>query len=265
MKKVGESDYKRILRYLKNRAVDNVYILGDIQSYGISDDSIELFYEGDADRPDFLLMRFFQSYVISAEDSDFSVDDLKKYFSEKTVRCISGFHHVVAHLDTVFQERRVIESKMMILRHDMNKVLEEPSNSAIQRLVSENSGEIQDFYCRIPEFFERFYGNDGMKRIYEQFKNGAFFGLFEGKELVTVAALSATTDSFGMIDDVATLEEYQRRGYAYRLLSYLCGTELREKDFLCVYCDDLRAEKLYRKLQFEEYGQYDLIYPVKKE
>lgn len=265
MWKVTDENYKYVEKVLRAEKEKNIYILGDIQKYGLNGNEVECFAGGECgeDIP-FVLMRFCGSYVIYAPKPIDVTKELEVYFAGRPIHCISGDRMIINRIRDIFDDAVIVDNKMLKL--DKTQLIYngrcECVEENIRELNEKDCFAIQKFYSGIDEFREKFAGNVGIQKIKEQFHNGKIMGIYEDGQLASIAALSAETEEFAMVDNVATAKEYRKKGLCYKLLKRMCEIEMykNNKQFLCVCCDDQRAENLYKKVGFREIGIYSMLY-----
>ena len=263
MWKVTDENYKYVECVLQKEKEKNIYILGDIAQYGLNGENVECFAGGEVENIQYVLMRFCNSYVLYMPVPNLAIKELYTFFQSKKIHCISGERNTIKYVQEMFKHVHVINNKMLKIDGESVDVIKQNKSEDIRILSVANLLEIQAFYCKIKEFKEKFSGDSGRKKIEEQFHNGKIVGLYKEGKLASVAALSAETEGFAMVDNVATAKEFRRQGLGYQLLKRICFWEIREKgkEFLCVCCDDVRAENLYKKAGFQEIGIYSMAYP----
>ena len=85
-------------------------------------------------------------------------------------------------------------------------------------------------------------------------KLGPFLGIRVEGKLVAMAGLRMHLPGYREITTVATLPEYEHRGYATTLVSALVARirERNERPFLTVRTDSARAVEIYRRLGFRQ-------------
>ncbi|WP_411677757.1 GNAT family N-acetyltransferase [Caproicibacter sp.] len=89
---------------------------------------------------------------------------------------------------------------------------------------------------------------------------GRCWGVFQNGRLVAAASSSAENSRSAMIIGVATLPDVRRKGLAGGLVSKLCGELFSEgKQFVCLFYDNPLAGRIYRKIGFQESGEYMMI------
>lgn len=262
MWKVTNENYKWVEKVLQKEKEKNIYILGDIAQYGLDSEQVECFAGGELENPKYVLMRFCNSYVIYMIDLNSALEELNTYFQNKEIRCISGEEKIVNRMRGMFDDSHIVNNKMLKLSGWQSDMVECFENEKISALSKNDLLEIQKFYVQIDEFSEKMGGRDGLCKLKEQFCNGKIYGLYYKENLTAIAALSAETSKFAMLDNVATAKEFRREGFAYRLLKNICWHEFVQngKEFLCVCCDDIKAENLYKKVGFQEIGIYSMLY-----
>jgi Predicted acetyltransferase len=262
MWKVTNENYKYVERVLQKKKEKNIYILGDIAQYGLDSEQVECFAGGKLECPEYVLLRFCNSYVVYMPDPDIGLEELGIFFQEKEIRCISGENITIEKIAKIFPHSYIVNNKMLKLSGQQSDIGEHFKDEKIRLISEESLRDIQKFYCEIDEFSEKMRGDIGISKLKEQFYNGKIYGLFHTEKLLAAAALSAETESFAMVDNVATAKGFRKKGLGYRLLKRICYQELtkNKKDFLCICCSDRNAENLYKKVGFQEIGTYSMLY-----
>lgn len=261
MWKVSVKEYPYVRRMLEEDMEHNIYVLGDIARYGLDSEKIECFAGGSLEHPEYVLMRFGKSYVLYSSALELDMKELGAYFCGKEVHCISGKNETIEKIGALFPGSHIIVNKMLKLsgrQYNLNECFE---NKTVL-YTNKSLGMVQAFYCEIDEFCEKMEGEMGRRKLEEQFRNGKIYGLHYGGGPVAMAALSAETEKFAMVDDVAVAKRFRKQGFGYELLKSVCHREIVEngKEFLCVCCSDIGAENLYKKVGFVEISAYSMLY-----
>lgn len=82
-------------------------------------------------------------------------------------------------------------------------------------------------------------------------KSTHFYGIFNGEQLVCFASIMQTPDDINLLD-IATKDEYKRKGYAKEMLKFLIDIKNENQTFsLEVKETNLNAIKLYESFGFK--------------
>ncbi len=101
--------------------------------------------------------------------------------------------------------------------------------------------------------------NDAAEKFAERKFPFMAAGVFENSRLVSAAIISAGTERNAMIAGVATDKECRNRGYASSVLSYLSKAAFSRGIERLSLWPEQKAEGMYRKLGFSEFGWYTLF------
>lgn len=99
------------------------------------------------------------------------------------------------------------------------------------------------------------FGNEAWNKIQilESFSSGStsFYGIILNNNLLCVASILQTVDDINLLD-IATRQDYKRKGLARKLLSYLIGLKGQNQTFsLEVKSKNEPAINLYKSLGFK--------------
>jgi ribosomal protein S18 acetylase RimI-like enzyme len=89
---------------------------------------------------------------------------------------------------------------------------------------------------------------------------GSYCGIYDGARLAAMAGERMRLDGYQELSAVCTHPDYTGRGYAQRLLGFLCNSAFDRgfTPFLHVYADNARAIGVYRKMAFVDRAELPL-------
>lgn len=262
IKKVSAQQYEKyIKKILLRKKEKNIYILGDVENYGLNNKMIEIFVDGDVQKPYCIIMRYGNSYVVYSPEEIIHAERIKDFLKEKSIRCISGEYKTICCLQEQWENSYIVKNTMLRIKKEMYKRGCDFIDSCIKCLDEKYIEDIQALYLEIDEYSDKYIGENGISRITEQIVNGKVYALVENEKIISIAGISADVREFAMIDNVAVRAGYRGKGNGKRLLTQICKREFDSgKDFLCVYCNNPIAESLYKAVGFKEIGKYGLMY-----
>lgn len=91
------------------------------------------------------------------------------------------------------------------------------------------------------------------EQVLSSFNSGStfFYGIFDGDLLICVASILVTIDDINLLD-IATKEQYKRKGFATKLLNYVISLKKPEQTFsLEVKSKNIPAINLYKSVGFK--------------
>jgi RimJ/RimL family protein N-acetyltransferase len=117
-----------------------------------------------------------------------------------------------------------------------------------------------DRECGIPESLSE---ADYWREFKEATVNGSHWGLFENKELRSIAALNSESDSVGQVGGVFTPKSFRNRGYSQATMRTLlvdCQYKRQHhKSVLFTREDNVKAQSVYRALGYQSIGYFAII------
>lgn len=268
MRKVLESERGRILEYVMAEPEINLFFIGDIENYGVDSDEVEIFVQevdiyvpGVGKMWDSLTLRYFDNYIIYSRTDSFQLDPVIQFLKGRIVDSMNGKASIMRRIAPFFPKMR-LEVQYLL---KCSRVKENPvsvSEGELRLLTEEDAEKIVDLYLSVVETAPRYEKRE--KKIAERksslHKGGFGMGAFSGERLISVAEISAECARSGMIIGVATHPDFRGRGYAMKTVSALCEEAFgRGKEFLCLFYSNPDAGRLYKKIGFEEKGQYALM------
>ena len=81
----------------------------------------------------------------------------------------------------------------------------------------------------------------------------------EKKEIITVSQITAENSKSAMVVGVATRKDYREKGYMSKCLSKLCSDFIDKNKSLCLFYDNPKAGRVYKKIGFEEIGTWIML------
>ena len=262
MRKLTEKDRQWVQNYILQEPEFNLFLIGDIENFGLENDNVDVFANETPNGADCLLLRYMDNYILYSHHLDYDAKKVAEFLVGKELNVISGKGDVVEKLLPYFPEKY---GQSTYLAH-LNTVIAQPepaANAQVRRLKPDDATAIVSLYLQIEEFQDNYIGREE-KAIQEIRFNllcgGRSYGAFIGGKLAAVASTSAENSVSAMVVGVATMPYARNMGLAGYLVAKLCSDFLSEgKQFLCLFYDNPTAGNIYRKIGFSELGKYMMI------
>jgi predicted GNAT family acetyltransferase len=262
-----EADQDRILEYIAKEPEINLFFFGDIENFGVEKEPVSIFAFPSADMPwDALLLQFFDFFIVYSTKDYFDAAAIAAFLKDKTVDCISGKTSLVKQLVPYFPGLSLQSTYISRLTHvDSDGTASLPQGAFLRRLGPEDIGDVVELLSGIEEFAASYKGPDkiekGMKQMLINLEHGSLlYGVTVDGRLVATASTSAANSQSAMVVAVATREGYRQNGFATAAVEELCKASLKEgKRFLCLFYDNPKAGRIYRRIGFEECGEYAML------
>ena len=264
MRTLQEEHREEILCYVKKEPEMNLFLIGDIENFGVNNETVNFYLHEERGRWDFLILRFHQFYILYSQYEDYNTEEAIAFLSRQTPDCISGKTALLERIAPAFPEWE-LESTYMSRCNEPKGGLTQPEGMEIRRLGEEDVEEAVDLLSNIREFsktYRKEERGEQIRRMKEEISLGskvAVGGFLEGR-MVSIASTSAENSESAMVVGVATDENFRGKGYASAVVSALCRDCFgRGKKYLCLFYDNPVAGKIYNRIGFQELGKYGMI------
>ena len=264
MRILHEQDREEILHYVGKEPEMNLFFIGDIENFGVENETVNIFLHEERDRWDFLILRFHQYFLLYSRYEDYNTQEAIGFFKEQQPDCISGKTVLLEKIAPAFPQW-TIESTYMSRCNCVEDCISGPDDLVIRRLEKEDVAEVIDLLMDIREFsktYKKVGREEHIRRMAEEMAQGgkaAVGGFLDGR-LITTASTSAENSESAMVVGVATAIDYRGKGYASAVVSALCRDCFeRGKKYLCLFYDNPVAGRIYNRIGFKELGQYGML------
>lgn len=261
MRKCNETEQEKIYRCIALEPEINLFIYGDLETYGFSSPQVSVYVEDDGSESyDSLVLRYFDYYIIYSQHENYALEPVIDFFrGRENVESISGKMEILKPLVSYFPKFQFTTSYMCRC-NSIAPINPTSEHTAIQKLIPEDAPKIVELYVQIEEFASNYRGKEDEKaeEIRSNLSDGGIaYGVFEGHKLVSVGYTSGANSKSAMIIGIATLPGFRKKGFASLVVQMLCQESFEEgKDFLCLFYHNPEAGRIYHKIGFQEVGQY---------
>lgn len=263
-----ENDREAIMRFVCDEAAYNLFIIGDVENYGLNDEHVNVAVHEKDGGWDSLVLRYHESFVVYTKREDYNAQAVADYIKGYAFEIISGKGSVVEKLIPYFSKSK---PRVTLLAQcdalTQNEMI--PQDAVIRRMQPFEMDKVVALYCTVDEFRYQYIGNENKRAVRmarELQKGGMGFGAFVGGELVSYAQITARSSMGAVVVGVATHPDYRRRGLASAVMRTLCKASFEDGlSFLSLFYDNPQAGRIYRRLGFVELGEYMMLSSVMEE
>lgn len=263
IKKCTQQDLPHILNYIAGEPVFNLFISGDIENFGIDNETVDLYVSIMDNQWDCLILRYLDNYIVYSQNDQYAVEPVAAFLQTQKISCISGKESSVAPLAPFFKRFNLRITYLSRMDQVLPQSYTLPQGYIIRNLNAEDAIDVVTLYLLVDEFAESYRNReqDAADAIALNLKKGGMgFGVYHQNRLVAVAATTADTETSAMIIGVATHPRHRQRGLASIAVRGLCEASFQKgKSFLCLFYDNPEAGAIYRRLGFVEMGRYALL------
>lgn len=264
MRTLHEQDREEILCYVGQEPEMNLFFIGDIESFGVENETVNIYLHEERDRWDFLILRFHQYFLLYSRYEDYNAQEAIEFFKGQRPDCISGKTVLLEKIAPAFPQW-TIQSTYMSRCNRVEDSFSGADGLMIRRLEKEDVAEVIDLLSNIQEFsrtYKKAEREEQIRRMVEEMAQGSktVVGGFLDGRLIATASTSAENSESAMVVGVATATDCRGKGYASAVVSALCRDCFeRGKKYLCLFYDNPVAGRIYNRIGFQELGEYGML------
>lgn len=268
MRILQEEDREEILRYVRKEPEMNLFLIGDLENYGVESKTVNFYLHEEKDRWDFLILRFHQFFILYSQYEDYNAEEAIDFLKQQKPDCISGKKALLEKIAAAFPQWKIDSTYMSrcdAVGSDAENGQEESEGLVVRPLEKGDVPETVDILSAIEEFaktFKREKREEQIRRMEEEMTQGSktAVGGFSKGRMVSVASTSAENSESAMVVGVATVPECRGKGYASAVVRALCLDCFRRgKKYLCLFYDNPAAGRIYNRIGFQELGEYGML------
>jgi uncharacterized protein len=257
IRKLTYHDHEQVLAFLSEEPSINLFIIGDIEAFGYSSETQEIWAEFDEhDTIKAVLLRFHQSFIPYAKgefDTDGFASIMKKY-SQPIL--LSGKSDIVEKFEGL-ADLHLGKKQVTYFAECRTNELLSLDNVEFKKATIGDVVQIVKLRESIDEFSVRSDTRDILKQSMESNTSRTYFT--EENGLITSCVSTTAENSMSaMIVGVCTRKEYRRKGLATSIMKHVVQDVLNEGKTLCLFYDNPEAGRIYKRLGFKEIGMWTM-------
>ncbi|WP_026692279.1 GNAT family N-acetyltransferase [Peribacillus kribbensis] len=257
IRQLTEHDHEKVLCFLKKDPSFNLFILGDIEAFGYKTDFQKLWGEWDSEDLKAVLLRFHDSYIMSAI-AEFDVDGFTELLPKNEKVALSGKAEVVELFEGKSQLK--LGEKRTFFFAECTEETEEAGNldNEVKIASLEDIDRIIDLRSSISEFRVTEASRKLLVQAMEEGTGRTFYIERNGK-MAASSSTSAENSISAMVVGVCTHPDFRNKGYASDTLKALVQEVLgKDKKSLCLFYDNPKAGSIYHRLGFADIGHWTI-------
>lgn len=261
LRQADEKDRATVLDYLRAEPEFNLFIIGDILTYGMRSEEMEVFIESRRGLIDATLMRFRNNFIPYTRDDDADLGAIAGRINTRLAtpgtRFVSGKRKVVERVQPLLQHKPAQANDPFF---SVCRELKAEVPLGALPLVREAGGNDAD---GIATLWDDTFGKQERLKLRDDIERGmtrvTIVRAPESGAIVSAAAAVAESDAAAMIIGVATHPAHRGKGYAtacvYRLVDDL---RARGKS-ACLFFHNPAAGTIYHRLGFADIGFWKML------
>ncbi|WP_082234845.1 GNAT family N-acetyltransferase [Halobacillus massiliensis] len=256
IRRLTEEDRFKCQNLLAEKPAENLFIIGDIENFGFEQDFQKLWGDFSGDELRAILLKYRNNYIAYASGNFDSIGFAEIIDQDFEFTQLSGLKaitsQILQHLDRQPDKTRSLFYAKCDSKDKLNDNID---TSQVQMADVKDVKKIVELQNCIPEFEGDPNREEGIRKGFESSSARTYFierdGLF-----VSSASTTAENTMSAMIVGVCTHPDYQKNGYASSCMKQLCEEVLDEGKLLCLFYDNPKAGKIYKRLGFEDIGYW---------
>ncbi len=262
IRKLTNDDCTKTLDYLSAEPAINLFIIGDIEGFGLDVDFQEIWAEiNEKNEIEGLMLRFHENFIPYSKKKDFDWTEFKKIIVQFESEIegpvmMSGKESILNQFGDILPEYERRSTYFCELTSRSKLLLQGTEN--VKVATADDSKRVYDLIDNIEEFSGSINEVERIKHKIET-NTGRIYYLEDKGRMMTVSQTSAENSMSAMIVGVATLPDYRKSGFMSTCLSKLCDDVLKEGKSLCLFYDNPKAGRVYHKLGFETLDMWSMI------
>lgn len=278
MRILHEEDREELLSYVKREPEMNLFLIGDLENFGIDNETVNFYLHEERDRWDFVILRFHQFFILYSQYEDYNEEEAIAFLSNQKTDCIGGKTELLKRIAPAFPQWAIESTYMSRCDHVENDVglpdstqskvsnnMPDAEELILRRLEENDVPEAIGMLTDIEEFartYKKTKRDEHIKHMTDEMAQGGkvTVGGFLNGRLVTVASTSAENSESAMVVGVATVKEHRGKGYASAAVTALCQDCFeRGKKYICLFYSNPVAGRIYNRIGFKEIGEYGML------
>ncbi|MGE5575567.1 MAG: GNAT family N-acetyltransferase [Syntrophothermus sp.] len=265
IRKLAPNDIPEVMGFLMEESSFNLFIIGDIENFGIETDFQTVWGEFDEQRLVAVMLRYFDSYVLYAKAPYDATGFGEIIRRSGNGGLLSGKADVVAQMEEPLQ---LDETKKRSTYFCTLRRLDQLESAAaeswatgnefhVKRASEADVGRILALYKLIKEFGAP-SSREMLAKSLATHAGRCYFVEDDAGNIISMAQSTAENSRSAMIVGVATHPGQRKKGLASVCVAKLCHDLLVEGKEACLFYSNPEAGRIYKRLGFQDIGMWSM-------
>lgn len=258
IRKLTDEDNKKLMELVLREPEFNLYIIGDVENYGYTQEFQEIFGEFNKDSSLIAVMvRYFNIFTLYATDK-FDVEGFASIIKNHDLGMLIGKTEIISKFQNMHLKLNRSEHHHFAVLRSINPDFKVDKNIIVKRAGIHDIDRIINLKNGIDEFISG--SRNAKELLLNEFKSGASHGYYvemDGK-MVSYAQTSAENSMSAMIVSVMTDKKYRKKGLASSCIKALCNDLTKQQKTLCLFYKNPEAAAIYKKIGFTDIGLWSM-------
>lgn len=260
-RKYDEKDHLQLIEFLLEERAMNLFIIGDIENFGYNSDFQDIYGQFDTNGEiEGVLLRYQHSYIPYAKTRIDIKNFIKVITEDPDLVMVSGKEELVSQIGEHIPFQKVKKTFFAELKNNSirNKV---EHNYLVKKASLKDVERMFELQEQIEEFDFGPSSKQSYKRTIETNTGRSFYIENHEGKVISLASTTAENTYSGMVVGVCSHPDVRQKGLASIVMSELCLELLSEGKSLCLFYDNPRAGRIYKRLGFKDIGIWSMAYP----
>lgn len=243
IRKCTADDLDILNEYLYRNKELNLFLISDIEVFGLQNDNVEVFIDITSNIQG-VYLRFFNNMCLASYNNTIDIEFVKSIVEKHKIENINGATDLINSLN--LDGFCVKDFNLATL----NKLDVEIESDGVSELNIDN---FQESLEKSNKVFNNTSDEKSAKAEFETNSRHMVVYKVDG-EIVSGASSCAESKELAMLVTVFTDENHRRKGLAIKCVANICKKLIAEGKTVCLFYDNPNAAKMYKRLGFKDIG-----------
>lgn len=255
------ADHEKLMEFLLAERAMNLFIIGDIENFGYEADFQDIYAQFDnSGEIEGVLLRYQNSYIPYAKSLIDLTNMVEVISADPELVMVSGKDEIVSSIQQLIPLNKVKVTYFAELK-DSLLIQERTSDYPVKKATLEDVKRVFELQEQIKEFDFSSASQQSFIRTLESKTGRSFYIENEEGKILSVASTTAENKYSGMVVGVCSHPSERQKGLASFVMIELCKVLLSEGKSLCLFYDNPKAGRIYKRLGFQDIGMWRMAYP----
>ena len=256
-RKLKETDYKEMMDLLQRDPIVNCYMISDLQHIGFGEAYLSFYGSYTQNKLKSIFMVYDTYGMVCSADNRFD-EEFISFIDTTKINSLSGQDQTVRVLHRYFSGYPISPMTLACLDKTDHCI----NHPHIKKIYSDEELEqLFELLKNIEEFNVKTKTKEEFIREKRNLNEyGSIYAMYIDNQIVASASVISETDTYGVINGVATHIDYRKKGYANELVDQIIYDYICDRNMgLILYYDNPNAQKIYKRKGFLDVNTWSSI------
>ena len=256
--KVNKNLEKAFWEYVSHEERINLFIIGDVESYGLNTDFQEVWLQINDEKIVLVMLRYYKSLVIYSYKNDFDIAEVISHINILDIKEISGKKSVIDRLRLKYSDYLECKETYFCSLKRLNNIdISTLKENKIHKAEIDDLEALNEFSSNI-QMHTQDYIESKTKQIRDKITR-IYFIKDDNDKIISSVSTGIETSFLAMICGVGTDYEHRNKGFA-TYMAYILSKELvNEGKIPCLFYADEYSGRIYKKIGYEVDDKWSIL------